>query len=520
MSNGTPNAWARPLQQRGPPPGMGAPPILRERFLHLTLSMVGQRVIITRMDGTVVEGVLYTFTPFSSLSADLKNKFVLRACKGTDVPLGATVILDADQVANVHVKSMRLDTSSSNKTNGGSAAEGFRTDVEISGSQHDKNRDLVAAGSAWTTTTANSRRAEALGSTTAADVSRTKGLKGSIGEWDQFKANEQLFNVSATFDENLYTTELDHSQIDSRKKMEAERLAKEIESTTSTNIHISEERGHRVEGDYDEEDRYSGVLKPSLQPRNVDPKTTTAKHSAKATAKQPVEPTIAAVKAPKPAAAAPPKRTEGNKKMEEAKPAAPAKMNYAAAAAKAKADAKAAVPPGFVKPALVSPASKDDEGAPMKKDEKKEEDIGVPEITDSKVEPAPVTPSTEGDIKKDDADSKEKVEDDKQTAIEAKGEENSGKKEEKKPGSKLNANAKEFSFNPAAKSFTPSFGGMQPPAAAPPMETYSIDPNTGMPMGGPGAPQMPQYMPHPGMAQPGKFYGHSSCFGVPSQHQN
>ena len=281
VSDGKPNAWSRPLQPKpkqptsstpaGPPPGMGAPPILRERFLHLTLSMVGQKVIITKADGTVVEGVFHTFTPFQNTEI----KYVLKACRGEGVSNGATVIMDAADVAHVHVKSMRLDTS--NKTING---DSFQTDVQISGSKPDVNRDLVAAGTAWTSS--GHARAEGL----AAD---RKGLKGDIGEWDQFKANEQLFNVSATFDENLYTTELDHSQIDGRKRMEAARLAKEIEGTASSNIHIAEERGQVVEGDYDEEDRYSGVLKPSLQPRNVDPKT----------AKQPGK--TAAARTPKPA---------------------------------------------------------------------------------------------------------------------------------------------------------------------------------------------------------------------------
>lgn len=488
---GKPNAWSRPLQPKqkqttttGPPPGMGAPPVLRERFLHLTLSMVGQRVVLVQTDGTTFEGIFHTFTPFTSTDI----KYVLKACSGEGVETGATVILDAANVAHVHVKSMRLDTKQQQQqTSNNNGDASFQTDVQISGSKHDKNRDLVAAGTAWTTAgTAWTTAGGGSSNLRAESLADRKGLKGNIGEWDQFKANEELFSVQATFDENLYTTELDHSQIDGRKRMEAARLAKEIEGTASSNIHIAEERGHKLEGDFDEEDRYSGVLKPSLQPRNVDPKDT-AKPAA-AAAKPAVEAKDAATKEEEPA-----------------KPTAaggPKKMNYAAAAAKA--DAKAAVPPGFVKATAVTPG---EDGSPMKKDEKKEEENVVAEKT-GEDRPVPVTPTAEeGKAKKEEEKTDEKAD----------GAKAQDEKTEKKPATKLNANAKAFSFNPSAKSFTPTFGGAPPaPVAAPLAETYPIDPNTGMPMVGPGAPQqMPaQYMPHPGMAQPGKLFEFTVAFSA------
>lgn len=428
---------------------MGAPPILRERFLHLTLSMVGQKVLVTKTDGTQLEGIFHTFTPFAG---PLKNKYVFKACKpvgGGDFDTGATLILQADQVSTVFVKSMRLDTK-----NGNSREEGFRTDVEISGAKDGKGRDLVAAGSAWTTGRPEARNV-------------TGGLGGNIGEWDQFKANEQLFNVSATFDENLYTTELDHSQIDARKRLEAQRLAKEIESTASSNIHIAEERGQAVQGDYDEEDRYSGVLKSSLQPRNVP-----AKPDAKA---------------------------------------APKKMNYAEAAAKA--DSKAAIPPGFVNKAAVIPSTKNEP-----KEEKKEETTPETAPEEASAEETTLTavtpnPAEEEEAKKSTdatAEVANKVDEPKSEGEKVSDEKSDEKKEEKKPATKLNPNAKSFSFNPSVKSFTPTFGPTAGGVVPVPVEYYPIDPNTGMPMSGPGVPQMqgqPQYMPYPGMGQPGELFG-------------
>lgn len=77
--------------------------------------------------------------------------------------------------------------------------------------------------------------------------------------WDQFETNERLYNVTSTYDENIYTKKLDKSTLTKEQQRQAERLAREIESQVSDNIHLREERGHALERDVDEEDLYSGV---------------------------------------------------------------------------------------------------------------------------------------------------------------------------------------------------------------------------------------------------------------------
>jgi len=84
---------------------------------------------------------------------------------------------------------------------------------------------------------------------------------GGTGTWDQFATNSQLFGAQSTYDENLYTTAIDRSAPSyKRREAEAARIAREIESQTSGNSHVREERGQAVEQDgEDEEDKYSGV---------------------------------------------------------------------------------------------------------------------------------------------------------------------------------------------------------------------------------------------------------------------
>lgn len=252
----TRNAWSKPLAA---PPGLTPAAkkpveyIMRERFLHLMLSLVGQNITITLTSGAVIDGIMHTFTPFESLSAEHLNKYVIKAAKVVkgDVDIkGGTLIVGADMVSNLHIKSIRLEQTS----RGGDA---FQTDTDISAGGSNVKDDLVMAGNAWTS--AGAEKAPTNGRAGMFGT-KTKELSGAIGEWDQFQANEKQFGVTASFDENLYTISLDKNNMDKKKQYEAERLAREIEGQVSSNMHVAEERGQAVEGDYDEEDLYSGVL--------------------------------------------------------------------------------------------------------------------------------------------------------------------------------------------------------------------------------------------------------------------
>ena len=416
--------------------------------------MVGQKVSLTQTNGAVLEGIFHTFTPFDSQPDAKRNKYVLKAVQviqpGTgdfvQIEQGSTVIIPAEKVAVLHVKSMRLGTANGSK-------EGFRTDAEISSQQNNKGRDLVSAGNAWTAGGNNSRADALIGSLESGPrkTAATAPLRGSIGEWDQFRANEELFDVVATFDENMYTTELDKSALDRNKLKEAEKLAREIESTTSTNMHVAEERNQVIGGDYDEEDRYSGVLTSKLEARNKD---------------------------------------------------GPKKMNYAAAAAKA--DTVKPLPPGFAKTKDVGEKKEtsnklNDEIVPVvvsKVDEVIVEDKAAEETKEeSKAdEPALVE---EAKIVVEEITVEDKMDETKADSTE----------ENKKPDTKLNANAKSFSFNPTAKDFTPTFGNVPTQPPVPIHEQHIIDPNTGMPI----MPhQVLHYMQHP-MGQQGQFFLIHKC---------
>lgn len=89
---------------------------------------------------------------------------------------------------------------------------------------------------------------------------------GTTG-WDQFEANKKLYGVESSYDENIYTTQIDRSNPQYRQREAiAEKVAREIEGSTPANSHIAEERtrdADRTDG-LDEEDKYSGVTREDV----------------------------------------------------------------------------------------------------------------------------------------------------------------------------------------------------------------------------------------------------------------
>lgn len=121
----------------------------------------------------------------------------------------------------------------------GSAA-GFRTDADISGNLAVRERQLQR----WAPSVET-------------DVDLSLEASAPSGEWDQFKANEKLFGLKTDYDENIYTTTIDRSNPSYREReARAQRIAREIESSSTHSAHIREERGMVAEdGELDEEDK-------------------------------------------------------------------------------------------------------------------------------------------------------------------------------------------------------------------------------------------------------------------------
>jgi PAB1-binding protein PBP1 len=156
----------------------------------------------------------------------------------------ATMSFSKKDVADVHVTGAALPSRDSRLPNGrilfsiysttfiliqsiGNTST-FRTDTAISGNKFQGERTLQR----WVPD-----------ENIAADMS-LGGNKGADGAgWDQFATNERLFGLKTDYDENIYTTAIDKSHPDYKKRYaDADRKAREIEKSSAFNSHVAEER--------------------------------------------------------------------------------------------------------------------------------------------------------------------------------------------------------------------------------------------------------------------------------------
>ncbi|EIM91286.1 uncharacterized protein STEHIDRAFT_48397 [Stereum hirsutum FP-91666 SS1] len=105
----------------------------------------------------------------------------------------------------------------------------------------------------------------ASGPGSASHNAASNNLNGSTGQnWDQFAANEKLFGVRTQFDEDAYTTKIDRNAADYKEReRRAQVLANEIQTSSSNNPHIAEERQMNNVDDsgINEEDKYGAVVR-------------------------------------------------------------------------------------------------------------------------------------------------------------------------------------------------------------------------------------------------------------------
>ena len=227
---------------------------LHDRMAWLTGLMIGQLVELTTRSGTTYVGLLFTVKPIEG-----GNAYVLKMArtKGAEMaevqtPPIETLVVFPNEFLQIVVRDMRC----SNEHMTAREQRGFMTDGDISGKTEIAGRDLVA----WRPP---ENGADSFNSFQDLESSTT-------GKWNQFSANKKLFGVKSTFQEEFYTTPLDKSSNEYLSKAgEADRIAREIMAEQSGNIHLQEERGHKLETDLDEEDLYSGVLREDAADNKV-----------------------------------------------------------------------------------------------------------------------------------------------------------------------------------------------------------------------------------------------------------
>jgi len=202
----------------------------KERLTYMLARLHGQMVTVKLKNGQMWEGIFHACSSEGDIAITLKMAKQLPTGRGkSGEPLDTMVIKGPDfsQLSATNIPPMEAKSSA------------FKTDAEIAENWGDApSRELVA----WS------------GGAGPAGVSMALDSSRQIGTWNQFERNEQMFGVTSTYSEDLYTTKLDPSKIPEQKRKDAERIAREIES--GQNYSRIEEG---VAEDVDEEAQFSAV---------------------------------------------------------------------------------------------------------------------------------------------------------------------------------------------------------------------------------------------------------------------
>ncbi|KAI7887638.1 LsmAD domain-containing protein [Mucor mucedo] len=235
---------------------------MHDRMLYLLGNLTGSLVEATVKDGSKFKGILHGASTEGDLGIALKlaqkifdPSAPIDKDKTNPNPIKNTLMIfskDLVEINAMDVDLLRAEPATADRHT-------FKTDTDISGKSDIKERELHK----W----APAEDENALG-LLEGDLESSAG-----GSWDQFAANEKLFGLKTDFDEEIYTTTLNRSAPGYKdREKRAIKMANEIQKTSTTNVHMMEERGMVTEDNgMDEEDLYGAVVRNTSPNKYVPP---------------------------------------------------------------------------------------------------------------------------------------------------------------------------------------------------------------------------------------------------------
>ncbi|KAI3455605.1 hypothetical protein Pfo_012268 [Paulownia fortunei] len=229
----------------------------RDRLIFLTTCLIGHQVEVQVMDGSVFSGIFHS-TNAEDFGIVLKMAHSIKdgsrgqknISDSPTKPPSRTLIIPAKDLVQVIAKGVPV------------TRDGFTNEL-----QHEKEQELMTDSCI-----SQSRHVEVgrelepwvpdendPGCPELEHIFDGPWNRG----WDQFEANETLFGVKSTFNEELYTTKLERGPQMTELEREALRIAREIEGEETLDLHLAEERGIQLDGnlEMDEETRFSSVYR-------------------------------------------------------------------------------------------------------------------------------------------------------------------------------------------------------------------------------------------------------------------
>mmetsp|Transcript_31321 Transcript_31321/g.57415 ORF Transcript_31321/g.57415 Transcript_31321/m.57415 type:complete len:953 (+) Transcript_31321:107-2965(+) len=212
-----------------------------ERLVFVLAGLVGHRVTAKLRNNVTYEGVFHGCS-MEDFSITLKSAQRLTSDGSDSGEVVSTLVIPGKDFLLIAADDVSCQGAPEfDDATGSTALARFATDSEISQKKAagGSDRELVP----W--------------APSPGEVHGDEGALGthSSGQWDQFQKNEEMFGITTTFNEELYTTKLDPNSISREKREQADRIAREIESGTMA----AEAEGALNGEDGDEEAQFSAV---------------------------------------------------------------------------------------------------------------------------------------------------------------------------------------------------------------------------------------------------------------------
>ena len=220
--------------------------IMNQRYYSLIMNSLGEKIKIDFISGDTIEGILYTIDPKNNEYFIINNP---RRLSRTGIPIflkESLLKIYFKEVNNINYEIKNL--LNNDKNNFEIDSNIHKKNIKIQKNLGDKlvKYEIKEGGN---------------------NMYINQKLEDENGDekWDQFELNKKMYNVKSTYDENLYTTKLDKSNITEEDKRYADKIYNEIinSSKDEKNIHILEDRGiiQQHDEDVNEEEKYSSVIR-------------------------------------------------------------------------------------------------------------------------------------------------------------------------------------------------------------------------------------------------------------------
>ena len=230
--------------------------IYRSPFLDCMNAMLGQMVEVQHLNGNTTKGV---FHALSSLKSP-EYQIVLKVPKIPEATWSGYSVVTIPNSDIIQVKATEVNATEINLLQDLIPSAGVATEMRKNGF-NSMERDLTKVDECWLDPQHKHDTDDKV-----SDETWTAG-------WNQFRVfTEMTGQTIPEYNKDLYTTKLDKSKISKEHEESAERIAGEIrqDNTYAGNVHADQERNHRIDPDFSEEDLFSGVMRPTTNEEMPD----------------------------------------------------------------------------------------------------------------------------------------------------------------------------------------------------------------------------------------------------------